>query len=155
MVSVIYHMRELCTYLYDYGNYSRGHDLDNNHVLLNTFIYEQLTGFENQRDCNRALRTRSNSYRTIPMERNAFQNFHQLLPKLYFGFTPPPPLPNRIRISFAHVNNHLNPINLGENLPPRSPQLVTIAFYNLCRYPLWTRDSLIETNASYWTPMPE
>ena len=110
------------------------------HAWLNTFI-KQWQGRK-----SKIAKSHQNTAinRTLSMERRASCQKIELLSKFMSLLTPPPPPPppphfRRIRGTFAHSSSP-EPPYLVENIPPRSRQLVTIAFYKTHTFPGFSRE---------------
>ena len=77
-----------------------------------------------------------------------------VLVKSFCHFSPPPPHFRRIRGTFAHSSSP-EPPYLVENIPPRSRQLVTIAFYKTHTFPGFSREIFSRQTPQTYTPFPE
>ena len=118
------------------------------HAWLNTFIKQ----WQGRKSKIAKLHQNTAINRTLSMERRACQKIQSCCLSFCNFSPPPPPHFHRIRGTFAHSSSP-EPPYLVENIPPRSRQLVTIAFYKTHTFPGFSREIFLRQTLQTY-PLP-
>ena len=121
------------------------------------FTRDWTHSLNNDRVENQKLQNRTKTQQSIEhyQWRDCLSKDSELLSKFLSLLThPPPPHFRRIRGTFAHSSSP-EPPYLVENIPPRSRQLVTIAFYKTHTFPGFSQEIFSRQTPQTYTPFPE